>query len=179
MKLLVKEKIEDRHFSLVYDEEGYSFNIEPFQYDIGFTSLSVNLLQIEIDYDKRIVYVWGYEPLMRYKETNKFPLAYENRDLIAVINEELIPGVSIGLDNDKEWPTYINKKMGWVCVGNPTIEGRRLIEFAPDCVAALDHENEMVAIWLHPRELPSHVFENYDSRIEGSSKHVVLLSGYR
>ena len=56
--------------------------------------------------------------------------------------------------------------MGWVCIGDPTIEGRKLIEFAPDCIATLDHENEMVAIWLHPRELPSHVLENYDSRKE-------------
>jgi len=156
MKFLVKKKNNDRCFSLIYNEKEYSFSIEPFQNSIGYTSLSINLLQIEIDYDRRIVYVWGYEPLMRYQETDKFPSAYENKDLVAVLDKELIPGVSIGLE--KEWPTYINKKMGWVCIGDPTIEGKRLIEFAPDCVAALDKENEMVAIWLHPRELPSHVY---------------------
>ena len=161
MKFLVKEKSNDRCFSLVYDEEGYSFGVEPFQSNIGFSSLSINYLQIEIDYDKRIVYVWGCEPLIQYERTNLFPEKYEKKDLVAVISRELIPGISIALDKDQEWPTYINKEMGWVCVGDPTIKDRRLIEFAPDCVAALDTQNEMVAIWLHPRELPLHVYENY------------------
>jgi hypothetical protein len=160
MKFLVKEKRKEKCFSLVYEEKGRSFNIAPFQKNIGFTSLSINCLQLEIDYDKRIVYVWGYEPLMKYEEINKFPESYEHKDLIALTDRKLIPGVSIGLDKNKEWPTYINKKMGWVCVGDPTIEDRRLIGFAPDCVAALDKDSEMVAIWLHPKKLPSHLFEN-------------------
>lgn len=159
MRLLVKEKKNDRHFSLVYDDEGYSFNIEPFHKGIGFTSLSINYLQIEIDCDKRIVYVWGCEPLIEYKETNNFPDFYEDKDLIALIDKDIIPGVSISLDKEKKWPTYVNKKLGWVCIGDPAIKDRRLIEFAPDCVAALDNDSEMVAIWLHPKELPAHVFE--------------------
>ena len=31
---------------------------------------------------------------------------------------------------------------------------------------SLDHENEMVAIWLHPKELPARIFKNKDESIK-------------
>ena len=123
------------------------------------------------------MYIFGYQPLYLYRLTKEFPENFEIKDLVAVLDNEPGPDDFPGLPtynlvknsnwpNELEWNIYINKKMGWVCIGDPTVEGRRLIEFASDCVAALDEENEMVAIWLHPRELPSHVLENYDSRKE-------------
>ncbi|MGE0832352.1 MAG: hypothetical protein AB7N99_06865 [Simkaniaceae bacterium] len=165
MKFLVEKKNEDRHFHLIYEEEGCSFNIEPFPKNIGFTSILIDFLQLEIDCENRVVYAWGYEPLMKYEETNNFPKFYEHKDIIAIFDQMPTPGVSIRLlkniecPDNIEWPTYINKKIGLVCIVDHTIQDKRLIEFAPDCVAALDHENEMVAIWLHPRELPSRIYE--------------------
>jgi len=160
MIFLIKEKIKRRSFFVIFNEKDRCFDIEPFEQNHNnFTSLEIGFLQIGIDFDKRLTYVWGYEPLIKYSETNKFPSAYEDRDLVAVIERELIPGVSIELDKEKDWPTYINKDMGWVCIGDPTIEERRLIKFASDSIATLNNESEMVAIWLHPKELPSHILK--------------------
>jgi len=167
MKFFVKNKTE-KNFSLVYLEEEHSFFIEP-DIELAYGSISVNDLQLELDNEERIIYVHGYTPLFKYKEIDNFPRLYETKDLIAILDDEPDPDEFPGnptyslVKNSNwpysiEWDIYINKKMGWVCVGDPTIEGKRLIEFAPDCVAALDKENEMVAIWLHPRELPSHVY---------------------
>ncbi|QVL57760.1 MAG: hypothetical protein KFB93_01405 [Simkaniaceae bacterium] len=174
MKFLVKDQKDQKEkFSLIYDD--YQFLTDPGIETTGYGAITVNYLELQLDEDGRIAFLFGYEPLAIYEETNNFPKQYESKDLIAVLDNEPGPDDFPGLPtynlvknsewpNKSEWSTYINKKEGWVCVGDPTIEDKRLIEFAPDCVAALDKENEMVAIWLHPRELPAHVYEKGHER---------------
>lgn len=153
MKFLIQKNKTTQTFALVYREEDYSFDIEPHD-GSGFTSIMINDLQLEIDDEGKIVYVWGLCPLIKYEETNETPESYESKSLVALLDKPPIPGISYRLNEKERWPIYINKKKGWVCIGNPKINGKQMIEFVPNCVAALE-DQEITAIWLKPKDLPS------------------------
>lgn len=152
MKFLTHSNETAQTFSLVYREEDYSFDVEPLN-SSGFTSIMINDLQLEIDDEGKIIYVWGLCPLIHYQETDEGPKNYESANLIALLDKPPIPGISYRLNEKERWPIYINKKKGWVCVGNPKNFGEQRIEFIPDCVAVLENQ-EIVAIWLKPKTLP-------------------------
>lgn len=153
MKFLVQKKSKtDLKYSLVYREEDYSFDIEPLICN-GYTSIMINDLQLEIDDEGKIVYVWGLCPLIKYQETDMVPKNYESANLVALLNKSPIPGISYRLNENERWPIYINKQKGWVCIGNPDSIGEKNIEFLHDCIAVLEKQ-EIVAIWLKPQKLP-------------------------
>jgi hypothetical protein len=152
MKFLIGESREDQKFSLIYRDEDYSFDIEPHN-GSGFASILINDLQLEIDGEGRILYVWGLCPLIKYEKTDEVPQRHKANSLIALLNKTLIPGISHSLNENSRWPIYINKKKGWVCIGNPKTKNKQMIEFAPNCIATMEGQ-ELTAIWLHPRDLP-------------------------
>lgn len=152
MKFLIQEPQEDQNFSLVYRTEDYSFDVEPLD-GSGDTSIMINDLQLEIDHEGKIMYVWGLCPLIEYKETDEAPKRYKTHSLVALLDKPPSLGISYRLNEDCRWPIYINKKKEWVCLGNSKIKDEQLIEFAPNCIATMDGQ-ELIAIWLHPKELP-------------------------
>ncbi len=153
MKFIVQEPQKDQNFFLVYRPEDYSFDVEPLD-GTGDTSIMINDLQLEIDYEGKIMYVWGLCPLIKYEEIDEFPLKYKAGSLVALLDKPPVLGISYRLNEKERWPIYINKKKGWVCIGNPKINGKEMIEFIPNCIATLE-DQEIIAIWLKPRDLPS------------------------
>jgi hypothetical protein len=152
MKFLIQEPQKDQNFSLVYRPEDYSFDVEPLD-GTGDTSIMINDLQLEIDHEGKIMYMWGLCPLIKHEETSEFPIKYKSGSLVAVLDKPPVLGVSYRLNEDQRWPIYINKKKGWVCLGDPEIKNKQLIEFAPNCVATMEGQ-ELIAVWLHPEKLP-------------------------
>lgn len=152
MKFLIQEPQEDQNFSLVYRPEDYSFDVEPLD-GTGDTSIMINDLQLEIDDEGKIMYVWGLCPLIKYEETDEFPFKYKTASLVALLGKLPVPGISYRLNEGQRWPIYVNKEKGWVCLGDPNTKGEQLIEFAPNCVATMDGQ-ELIAVWLHPEKLP-------------------------
>jgi len=152
MKFIVQGPQEDQNFSLIYRPEDYSFDVEPID-GTGDTSIMINDLQLEIDHEGKIMYVWGLCPLIKYEEVDEFPLKYTTGSLVALLDKPPIPGISYRLNEDRRWMMYINRKKGWVCLGNPEIKDKQLVEFAPNCVATMDGQ-ELIAVWLHPEKLP-------------------------
>jgi len=152
MKFIIQEPQEDQNFSLVYRPEDYSFDIDPLD-GTGDTSIMINDLQLEIDHEGKIMYVWGLCPLTKCKEIDEFPFKYKAGSLVALLDKPPILGISYRLNEDSLWPIYINNKKGWVCLGNPTTKNKELIEFAPNCVATMEGQ-ELIGVWLHPKELP-------------------------
>jgi len=151
MKFLILDPQKDQNFSLVYRAEDYSFDVEPLN-GTGDTSIMINDLQLEIDHDGKIMYVWGLCPLIKYVEINEFPIKYKIGSLIALLDKPPVPGISYRL-NEERWMVYVNKKKRWICLGNPEITDKQLVEFAPGCIAAMNGQ-ELVAIWLHPEKFP-------------------------
>ena len=152
MKFLIQEPQEEQNFSLVYRPEDYSFDREPHD-GTGFTSIMINDLQLEIDDEGKVMYVWGLCPLIQYEKTDAFPLKYKACSLIAILDKPPVPGISYRLNEDRRWSIYINKKRGWVCLGDPETKDKQLVEFAPHCIATMNGQ-ELIAVWLHPEELP-------------------------
>jgi hypothetical protein len=152
VKFLIEKLQLDQRFSLVYREEDYSFDIEPLS-GSGDASIMINDLQLEIDHEGKIIYVWGYCPLIKYEETDEFPKKYKTQSLVALLERPPISGISYRINENERWPIYINKKKGWVCIGNPVANEKQMIEFAPNCIAVLENQ-EIVAIWLKPKYLP-------------------------
>jgi hypothetical protein len=148
MQFVIQDKSIAHDFSLIYREEDYSFDREPHD-DTGFTSILINDLQLEIDEHGLIQYVWGLCPLIKFTETDRFPISYESHPLLALLEESPTPGISIRINENERWPIYVNKIKGWVCIGNPKASGS-YIEFVPNCVAVLDKQ-EIITVWLKPK----------------------------
>jgi hypothetical protein len=155
MRFLIKEPHQDQNVHLIYRAYEYSFDVEPFEGG-GITSIMIDFLQLEIDDEGRVLYVWGYCPLIEYEETSRFPKKHTKYSLYVDVGKPLVPGISHRINQNNPWPICINKKRGWICLGNPEIKGYQLVEFAPDCVAVLDGEN-LIAVWLHPKFLSAPV----------------------
>lgn len=155
MKFSLEECHDGQDFDLVYRDEEYSFDIDPYENE-GFTSILVNDLQLEINDQGEVLYVWGYCPLINYEETTAFPKKIQKKSLFAILVPPPIPGVSYKLNENERWNIYINKKKGWICLGNPKTKNVQMVEFSPHCVATLENQ-EIIAIWLHPFALPEHI----------------------
>lgn len=155
MKFLICEEPNIQPYSLVYEDRG--FGIDPFMPWLGHSAVQINYLSLQINFDCKIVYVWGYCPITYFQKTDEFPQEYESRSLVALLNKEPIPGVSYRIDN-RDWPMFVNLKKGWVCLGTPQIKNKRLIQFAPDCIATME-DDKIIAVWLHPKKFPELKFD--------------------
>lgn len=143
----IEDKIDNKLF-LVYREEDYSF--DTISHPESYTSLTINDLQIEINEEGRLLYVWGFCPLIVFSEISVSPTNYSSHMLVAILTRTPIPGISIPINEIESWPLHWNKKEGWICIGKP-VTNLPMIEFAPNCIAALDTKEELVGIWLRPQ----------------------------
>jgi len=159
MKFITLDRLpEHLETDLIYMEGDYAIDAPGYpEPETACTSLCVNTTQIRMDDQAILYYCYGYTPLTVVEPTIKYPIDFEEKVLSAVLlAEDIVPGVSYRVNEGNEWRYYINKKERWACIGDPAIEGRELIHFAPGAVAALEGD-EMVALWLHPKELPQSV----------------------
>lgn len=153
MKFFLEKSQKKKNSKLVYRGEDNSFDTEPLE-ENGHTSIMINNLQLEIDDEGRIIYVWGYCPLIHYIETEEFPYKYISKTLVSFLNKPITPGVSFRINEKEKWSIFINKKRGWICIGNPKTLGAKMVEFLPNCIAALVND-EIISIWLKPEKLPN------------------------
>jgi len=133
--------------TLFYEKEEFSLNTEPF-YENGFSSLLINDIQLEIDEDSVLLYIWGFCPLQQAKEIDSFPSYYETRQISVLTETPLIAGISKRI-NHARWDIFYNKANDWICIGNPKLSGQHLIQFAPGAIATIENQ-EIIALWLHP-----------------------------
>ena len=147
----------DFNFTIIYRHEEYSFDVEESIEGHDFTSIMVNDLQLEINDEGKIIYVWRLCPLIEFAKTDEFPREYKSCNLVAILDKPPIPGISYRINETERWPIYINKKKGWVCIESPNTKNKQLIEFAPNCVATMEGQ-EIVAVWLHAKKLSSELF---------------------
>lgn len=99
--------------------------------------------------------MWGLYPLVKYHETEKVLLNCVEGTLVALLEHAPTPGISYQLNKDSRWLVYVNKKRGWVRIGNGNAQSNksRMITFAPVCVAAV--ERGSLQLFSYPQELPS------------------------
>jgi hypothetical protein len=131
---------------LVYRRSEHSLDVEP-RPERGAASLLVNDVQIEIDEDGRLIYVWGLCPHESWKpSTLDVPASKPGR--LQYVGGEVVPGVSKRLNAGQRWNTSHDSSSQWLCIGDESAHGE-MIAFAPGAVAVLK-EAELVALWVHP-----------------------------
>ena len=137
-------------FDLMYRPEEYSFDVEP-KPQSGGSSLLVNDLQLEVDDDGRIIYVWGLCPYHAWSEKSLNVPCARSGALMVDIPDDLVPGISIRITRER-WPVAVDRRSGWVRLGSDEA-GDEAIEFAPGSIALLS-DGRLVSLWLHPCSLP-------------------------
>lgn len=135
--------------SLVYRPSDYAFDVEP-KPEGGEASLLVNDLQLEIDDEGRVLYVWGFCPHTSWSPASVKPPPARRATLTAEIPDDLAPGTSMRISKER-WPVHVDQQTGWVRVG--TCDEGDVVEFVPGVRACLS-EGNLVCLWLRPRELP-------------------------
>jgi hypothetical protein len=140
--------------SLVYRAQDYAFGVEPLPRGAD-SSLSVNTIDLWVDRsNNQLVYVDGYCPYQGWKRASLEPPS-SRRAALRISGVEFRRGVAEPLNSpDTYWGVQVDTETGWVCLGNARASAMTAIEFARGCIAVLDDGN-LVALWLHPNELPS------------------------
>ncbi len=155
IKFITQNNQKEKKSFLIYREDDYWFDTEPYL-DGYSSSVGIDRLELLSDYEEgKIVYVGGCLPLIMYEDTERYPQNYQTKSLIPILDDP-IPGICYGIKGSEKWPIHINKKKGWVCIGDHLTNGEQSIEFAPNCVAILVNQ-EIVALWLRPENLPKSV----------------------
>jgi hypothetical protein len=114
---------------LAYIPEHYSIKYET-QNDEGISSLLLNDLQLEIDTEGQVLWVYGLCPHTTWHNT-------------------IVPGISIRINKSKRWEVYADKNKGWLRIGESENNKTTIaVEFAKNCIAVI-YENSLDAIWLH------------------------------
>ncbi len=149
MKFIPIRRNIKRDFTLLYRRDGYSFDVSPKQ-RIGTTTLSIGQLQLDVDEDGFLLYPYGVCPLDSAQVTPLEPQAYTEAVIHVYddIDPEAIPGTAYTITKEL-WPIYINYNGDWICIGNPT-KDTGLFEFAPNCIASIDANKQLKALWLRP-----------------------------
>lgn len=140
---------EDKLLSYIFSD--YSFDMEPAVKEIGFYIL-INNLDLIVDENNKVVQLSGFCPCNNWIEMSSLVPKYE-RGILRVVTE-LQLGFSFRLNNKHPWPVYINKKEGWICIGDPEKNGEAA-EFLNNCVAVINN-GELVSVWLKPKFLGSY-----------------------
>jgi hypothetical protein len=158
MKLAVDSSQQVSNSALVYRAKEYAFNAEPRPTD---ADTSVNDVELMVDgRDNRVVFVTGFCPYQSWRPAHLRVPRVRRAALRVEADRELQPGVSTRLNaREDRWPVLVDARTGWVCLEKPServVGELDAVEFAPGCVAILDG-GELVALWLHPRELPIEV----------------------
>ena len=139
---------------LSYLAEEYSFVFQADELPRAVTTIQLNTLQLAVSDRGRILYPWGYCPLIRFAPTEFLPPPCHSGALSVLSNEELVPGVAVRLNSESGWLVAINRQQGWVCIGDPIPpRPNEAVEFANSAVAVLA-KGMLTALWLRPSLLP-------------------------
>jgi len=114
----------------------------------GGSSVLVNFLSLEMDQDGTLRYIWGYCPDLSWIDSELEP-PETVAGIIEVKGLDIVPGCSYSLVEPVEWPIFVDRDRGWICVGSREWRAYTSVEFSVGCVAVLDGD-DLVAVWLKP-----------------------------
>jgi hypothetical protein len=131
---------------LVYHCKEHSFDVEP-RSESGIASLLVNDVQIEIDENGYLLYIWGFCPHESWKPKHlTAPASSPGR--LRCVYTPVVAGISKRIHASKPWSINYDASSGWLCIGDMHARDE-MIAFAPGAVASLA-DGHLIAIWLHP-----------------------------
>ena len=154
MSLVFKKNVKEiLNGTLLYVESDYSFDFEPHS-NGGGASILIHDINLEIDEDGNVLYVWGLAPKIAWEDTDKLPPSFIQAGIQCVL-DKVICGVSIRINDVGSWPMFFNKANKWFFIGEDiNYTGFEQIEFTQNCVANLSDSGELKGLWLRPKFTP-------------------------
>lgn len=139
-------------WKLVYRETDYAFSVDPpVTADCGALVNSVELCFTR--FDRRVRFVEGYAPYQSWKRASLVPPPARPGKLY-VVGRDFQEGVAYPAQPpDVVWPVRVDVASGWVCMGDPTLDGYPTVQFAHGSVAVC-RDGNLKALWLNPIRLP-------------------------
>lgn len=119
----------------------------------GYSSLLINDLELAVDDDNSVMFADGYFPKSNWKFANlTIPESFEGKLYIDCKNYSALENqhVSKRLTEPSGWIVTKDNNSDWICLGNPNSKDRLVIEFCTMHKAVLDHDGNLIAIWLKP-----------------------------
>ena len=137
---------------LVYRPAEYSFDVAPPLIG-GRASILVNDLSLELDDIGHVVSVWGICPHPTWKTVSLEPPSADFGEILVIMDDPIMKGTSIRLNEQERWPVFADSSSGWVRVtgsGNPA----SAVKICTGIIFEVDRENHLCAIWLKPDQFP-------------------------
>ena len=132
---------------LIYREAEHSFDVVP-RTRVGGWSILVNDLNLELDSEGEVQFVWGLCARTTWLPTRRVPPGAERRRLRVSSGTPESPGISRRLSGEERWPIHVSMDEKWVVLGHDQEQDCTGVEFAPGMIAALDSEGQLRALWL-------------------------------
>ncbi|MCD7932447.1 MAG: hypothetical protein LUH15_14435 [Tannerellaceae bacterium] len=150
MKFIIEFTEISSQKTLIYRTDEHSFDMEPWTCGIDF-EIALNTLSLTV-VDGTIIQLNGFCGLNKSMKSDcKVPI-YKT-GLLKILNPEnyIVESGAYKLTKE-DWPVKINIHTGWVCLGYPEKKGNA-VEFINNCVAVIDEEKNLVALWLKPKKI--------------------------
>ncbi len=145
------------HAYYVVDDHAFNFRLDTNEQKDrkgvgGTTSFVVDTLQLEVAVDSSLcLYVWGYCPLGKWKQSSLTPPSASLGGLRVRYDKPLVPGVSIGLEDMVPTQARFDPCSGWFCMGDDrNVPNAQAIEFATGCIAVIGADGRLASIWVKP-----------------------------
>jgi hypothetical protein len=151
MKFLIEYNGVSEQRTLIYRKDEYSFDMEPWVYEIDF-DIAINTLTLTV-VNGKVIQLNGFCGLNKEMKVSYNVPPSKKGKLKISHPEEYLNGIGCYGVNKEDWPVLINTQTGWVCIGNPEKQDNA-VEFINNCVAVIDDDKEFVALWLKPEKLP-------------------------
>jgi hypothetical protein len=153
----VQDQVHHSGATLIYRSEEQSFDMVPVPRGCVYSVLISHYFELDFDDDGQVMRVGGLCPYNHWKPTRCAPPPPTRGSLVVTLDGDPLPGVSYQVAGADEWPVLVNRKLGWVCIGEPTYRASvTAVEFLSGCIAVLEDQS-LRAVWLHPESLPPEV----------------------
>jgi len=151
MEFLIENTGNSEQRTLIYREDEFSFDMEPWVHEIDF-DIAINTLTLTV-VDSKVIQLSGFCGLNKNMQANYDVPQNKKGELKILHSENYSGGIGCyGLNKDT-LPVYVNAQTGWICIGEPQKQGNA-VEFINNCVAVIDDNRKFVSLWLKPQKFP-------------------------
>ncbi|MDQ0593694.1 RHS repeat-associated protein [Chryseobacterium ginsenosidimutans] len=147
MKFIIEYNGKPEQRLLIYRNDEYSFDMDPWDYEMDF-DIIINKLTLTV-VNNKIIQLSGFCGLNNAMKNN-YDIPKSKKGILKIV-DNLNYGFAYNLGDN--FPVYINIQTGWICIGVPDKHGNA-VEFINNCIAVIDTNEELIALWLKPEELP-------------------------
>ena len=137
---------------LVYRADEFSFDTEPAPV-VGFTSVLVNDLNLEVDDAGRVISVWGICPYTQWKRTSLSVPVSDLGEAFVISEVPLQRGVSTRINPRSRWDILADPTSGWICM-----KGEHMLDSATKILSGViletTQDGDLCSLWLKPERLP-------------------------